>query len=47
MQFGGDFAGVFAFGVAAAAEEVAAAAFADHHGFAAFVAVDVGGDRAA
>src|SRR5215211_1411388 len=41
-ELAGDFAGVFALGVAGAAEEVAAAAGADGHRLAALVAVDVG-----
>src|SRR5438105_1748951 len=43
-QLGGDLGGVLALGVSAATEEGAAAAVADDHGFAALVAVDVGGE---
>src|ERR1041385_2843778 len=44
-QLGGDLGGVLALGVARAAQKAALAAHADHHRFAALVAIDVGRDR--
>src|SRR5688572_33316805 len=44
QQLRRDFRGVFALGVAAASQELSAAAAADDHGFATLVTIDVGRD---